>query len=84
MRLSFYDKNHILVKVINSDMTTAEEWSERSKLGEVCNVLGCQNTPSTQCPTCSHYYCYADIQTHNHIISEEEADEQIRSEENLR
>jgi hypothetical protein len=65
-------------------MTSIEEWGERSKRGEVCNVFGCQYTPSSQCPTCSHYYCYADIQTHNHIISEEVVNEQTRRDENLR
>jgi hypothetical protein len=65
-------------------MTTADEWSERSKRGEVCNVLGCQDKPSTQCPTCSHYYCYDDILNHRHIISEEEAGAQTRRDENRR
>jgi hypothetical protein len=67
-----------MTTIENSDMTTIEDRSERSKRGEVCNVLGCQYTPSTQCPICSHYYCYADIQTHDHIISEEEAGTQAR------
>ena len=65
-------------------MTTLDEWSERSKRGEVCGMVGCQNTPTTQCPTCYRHYCYDDVQNHFHAISDEEAAEQITTNENLR
>jgi hypothetical protein len=68
----------------NMYMTAADKWSERSKLGDICNVLGCQNKPSAQCPTCSHYYCYEDILNHRHIISKEEAGAQTTRDEKIR
>jgi hypothetical protein len=68
----------------NIIMTAVDEWSEKSKLEIICNVLGCQNKPSAQCPTCSHYYCYEDILNHRHIISKEEEGEQTRRDEKIR
>jgi hypothetical protein len=53
-------------------MTTVEEWGEKSKRGEVCNILGCKDPPTTQCPSCHLHYCYQHMQNHGHILTEVE------------
>ena len=60
------------------------EWEERSKKGQVCARFLCSNKPTTQCPKCSNHYCYEHLNSHLHIVSDEEIEEDRNKVEDLR
>jgi predicted nucleic acid-binding protein len=61
-----------------------EEWKDRSRKGEVCAVVGCQNPPKNQCTTCSLHYCYQDIKNHYHILTDKRTKQQKKEKESLK
>jgi hypothetical protein len=63
---------------------TLDEWSDKSKKGEVCGVLGCRQKPTTRCAKCSRHYCYQDLQNHKHIVTDREMEEEREKTEQLR
>jgi hypothetical protein len=63
---------------------TLENWRDRSLRGEVCGVVGCQNFPANQCPTCHLHYCYQDAKNHFHKMSDQDAKDQEKEDESLR
>ncbi|MFY9796653.1 MAG: hypothetical protein WAJ93_13280 [Candidatus Nitrosopolaris sp.] len=69
---------------IHKMMSTVYEWTERSRKGEVCGVLGCRDTPTTQCPICGNHYCLRDLGSHGHIITDAEIEEQRKTTERLK
>ncbi len=42
---------------IEIDRWGIEAWAAHSRLGEVCGIYGCRNTPVTTCPHCENNYC---------------------------
>jgi len=42
---------------VQEGMITLDEWAEKSRKGEVCGILGCQNKPVKKCPHCRNHYC---------------------------
>lgn len=46
---------------------TLKEWVGKSKKGEVCGVVGCDQKPTNKCTKCSNHYCYGHVKTHFHI-----------------
>ncbi len=49
---------------VNTKMTSIiDEWSDKSKKGELCGVLGCGEKPTTMCAICFRHYCYQDLIT---------------------
>jgi len=51
---------------------------------EVCGIVSCFNTPSSQCSSCLSHYCYDHAKSHVHIITDEEAEEQEKKNEELK
>ena len=65
-------------------MMTSDERSESPKRGERCDIGGCKEKPTSQCPRCGNWYCYNHAQTHKHKVSEKEMEEERRRNEELR
>ncbi|MBA7546933.1 hypothetical protein ES705_39334 [subsurface metagenome] len=43
--------------MIEIDRWDVEAWAARSRKGEVCGILGCQNKPVKKCFHCGNHYC---------------------------
>lgn len=41
-------------------------WAARSRKGEICGILGCENKLDTQCPYCKNWYCAEHKNGHFH------------------
>ncbi|TET10082.1 hypothetical protein E3J84_04470 [Candidatus Aerophobetes bacterium] len=42
---------------IEIDRWDVEVWAAKSRKGEVCGILGCQNKPVVKCKHCFNMYC---------------------------
>ena len=40
------------------------EYHQASKLGLLCGIVGCRNTPTWKCPRCGSHYCNEHKQIH--------------------
>jgi hypothetical protein len=65
-------------------MFTDDEWTDRSRRGEVCGVMGCKEKPTTRCVECGRHYCYRDLGNHGHIMTDAELEEQRKTTKRLR
>lgn len=63
---------------------TPEEWDQKCIEGELCAVLGCYTKPTSQCPTCKHWYCYEHVKIHVDRISDDEVKRMKLDKESLK
>lgn len=47
------------------DRWDIESWAASSRMGEVCGIFGCPETPVVECPHCGNHYC----QEHSFVIN---------------
>jgi hypothetical protein len=43
-------------------------WEERSINGELCGIIGCDESPSIQCSQCQTHYCNNHKNVHKHRL----------------
>ena len=46
------------------NLSSWQEWSNRSLDGKVCGMLGCSQDPKNKCPHCNHFYYLEHIKIH--------------------
>lgn len=66
--------NKEILKQLGLEMTL-EQWQSKSALGQLCGIVGCPATPSSQCPKCGNWYCNEHLQLHFHPDSQEATSE---------
>lgn len=44
------------------------EWKKRSESGDVCGILGCDDTPKVHCHRCGNWYCEEHSHIHFHSV----------------
>lgn len=64
--------NKEILKQMGLEMTL-EQWQSKSAIGQLCGIVGCPATPSSQCPNCGNWYCNEHLQVHSHHVSQEES-----------
>jgi hypothetical protein len=72
------------VDIIFRKRLSEPEWSDKSRRGEVCGLIGCRDKPTTRCDICSRHYCYRDLRNHRHIMTDTEIEERRKTTEQLK
>lgn len=67
----FSPKNHIKMSDIDTRelFSKVSKWSQLSKQGLICGIMGCTSDPTERCKTCGSHYCPEHRQWHMDAIN---------------
>ena len=63
---------------------TLDEWREKSRKGEKCFILGCNENPTTKCNICNLHICYNHLSIHFHEVTEKDSKNEEKNIESLK
>lgn len=70
--------NKEILKQMGLEMTL-EQWQSKSSIGQLCGIIGCPATPSSQCTKCGNWYCNEHLQLHFHSPDHDKASEEAEN-----